>query len=125
MGTSFEPWWSSEDIDEGVRAGTVRYGRLHVPAFETNQAFVDLDPDEEGRRIRVKVPGFIARNRAVHGDRVAARLMWKAYKRESSSSDSTEEDEVAAVGCIEDARARVVAVGAKAFLRGGRFVIVV
>lgn len=36
--------------------------------------------------------------------------MWKAYKRESSSSDSTEEDEVAAVGCIEDARARVVAV---------------
>ncbi|EER11785.1 Ribonuclease R, putative [Perkinsus marinus ATCC 50983] len=61
MGTSFEPWWSSEDIDAGVRAGT-------------------------------------------------ARLMWKAYKRESSSSDSTEEDEVAAVGCIEDARARVVAV---------------
>ncbi|KAF4700082.1 DIS3 mitotic control, partial [Perkinsus olseni] len=109
IATTFEPWWSAEDIEAGLEAGTVRYGRLHVPAFETGQASVELDADDDGRRVRVKVPGFIARNRAVHGDRVAVRLMWRAYKRDDSGSDGTGEDE-ASVGRVEDARARVVAV---------------
>ncbi|KAF4716703.1 DIS3 mitotic control, partial [Perkinsus olseni] len=109
IATTFEPWWSAEDIEAGIETGTVRYGKLHVPAFETGQASVELDADDDGRRVRVKVPGFMARNRAVHGDRVAVRLMWKAYKRDDSGSDGTGEDEVS-VGRVEDARARVVAV---------------
>ncbi|KAF4656631.1 DIS3 mitotic control [Perkinsus chesapeaki] len=83
---------------------SVRYGRLHVPAFETNQAFLELEDDKEGK-VRVRVPGFMARNRALHGDSVMARLMWKAYKR-----DNKEMEEDSPSGKLGDARARVVAV---------------
>ena len=56
------------------------FGNLHVPAFQTDKAYVVTENCD-----RVLVKGFLGRNRALHGDRVAAELV--RHRIEESCED--------------------------------------
>eukprot|EP00929_Paragymnodinium_shiwhaense_P081582 TRINITY_DN42724_c0_g1_i1.p1 TRINITY_DN42724_c0_g1~~TRINITY_DN42724_c0_g1_i1.p1 ORF type:complete len:1366 (-),score=311.43 TRINITY_DN42724_c0_g1_i1:117-4214(-) len=94
---AFEEHCSSESLERGLGDGTLVRGRLHVPSFHTDTAYVvvetarrSLRPGEEAdgnevETVWIPVTGFLGRNRAMHGDIVAAMPLWSAWRGDASA----------------------------------------
>eukprot|EP00930_Biecheleria_cincta_P027332 TRINITY_DN19209_c0_g1_i1.p1 TRINITY_DN19209_c0_g1~~TRINITY_DN19209_c0_g1_i1.p1 ORF type:complete len:1228 (-),score=257.14 TRINITY_DN19209_c0_g1_i1:22-3705(-) len=88
----FEEHWSEEKVEEGLKGGELVRGRLHVPSFHTDTAYVVAEvpvPPHRGsgsvngpevETVWIPVTGFVGRNRAFHGDEVAAMPMWTPWR---------------------------------------------
>eukprot|EP00392_Amoebophrya_sp_AT5.2_P017137 g17458.t1 len=86
---AFEEHWAfvedgktAEDattVEQLLKAGLLAEGTLKIPAFHTETCYVEL------ARGRLIVPGFVARNRAMNGDRVmvvpySGKFDWNAVE---------------------------------------------
>lgn len=93
----FDEHLTDEEVQAGLDQGQLVRGRLHVPAYHTDTAFVVAEvlltsPGAEGPKmteVMLPVTGFIGRNRAMHGDIVAAAPMWTPWRAPTPSSSST------------------------------------
>eukprot|EP00439_Symbiodinium_sp_Y106_P007872 s6542_g1.t1 len=83
----WEEHWPSEKVQEGLCSGQVIRGRLHVPSFQTDTAYVVTEASAESREVWVPVTGFVGRNRALHGDEVAALPLWSPYRADGTKSE--------------------------------------
>ena len=81
----WEEHWSPTKLEEGLRTGEILRGRLHVPSFHTDTAFVVVKVKEED--VWIPVTGFAGRNRALHGDEVAALPLWSPWRPGASSPE--------------------------------------
>ncbi|CAE7599940.1 unnamed protein product, partial [Symbiodinium microadriaticum] len=79
--------WPPEKVEEGLCSGQVVRGRLHVPSFQTDTAYVVTETSAESREVWVPVTGFVGRNRALHGDEVAALPLWSPYRADGTKSE--------------------------------------
>lgn len=77
------------EVRRGLAEGTIVKGRLHVPSFQTDTAFVIVEAEEtpgsnDAKVVWIPVTGFVGRNRAFHGDIVAARPLWTPWRAEAA-----------------------------------------
>jgi len=90
-------------VQQGLRSGELISGRLSVPSFQTDVA--NVITETESGPLSVPVTGFMGRNRAMHGDTVAAIPLWKAWKGKDSkvtkaSSEPTKADGLAELRAV-------------------------
>jgi len=83
----YDEWWSKEDIDAGLKDGSVKVGPLRINARNRREAFVQC-PDLP---LDVFIDGDKARNRALNGDLVAVKLLpknkWRTRQNMNLASD--------------------------------------
>eukprot|EP00448_Togula_jolla_P002186 CAMPEP_0170593292 /NCGR_PEP_ID=MMETSP0224-20130122/13370_1 /TAXON_ID=285029 /ORGANISM="Togula jolla, Strain CCCM 725" /LENGTH=943 /DNA_ID=CAMNT_0010917235 /DNA_START=157 /DNA_END=2985 /DNA_ORIENTATION=+ len=92
-GILFEEHWEEEAIAEGLADGSLVCGKLHVPSFHTDTAYVIPDEAGDGDADATWIPvtGFVARNRAFHGDAVVARLLWSPWRPDSTATNALDQ----------------------------------
>lgn len=92
----FPQYLSHDEIEKGLTNGHFHCGTLRVHPHKHSQAHVSLQSPNGDDGVNVLIPGHVARNRALHGDRVVIALApqqtWKPIKsnnQETSKSTTT------------------------------------
>lgn len=126
---SYEEHWPEATVREGLASGSLVLGKLHVPSFHTDTAYVitevgkappsglgSQDMASQAAEVWIPVTGFLGRNRAMHGDIVAATPLWAPWRAASGGAVPADAQEEPAAGADGEAagwdraRCRVVAV---------------